>query len=67
MDDIIIPTVTLEDQFTLLRILVYLIRASRLSVNLQKSEFCFPVLEWLGMIIDWHGTRPAPSRIDAII
>ena len=66
LDDIIIPTATLEGQFALLREVFDLIRAGRLSVNLQKSEFCSPVVEWLGMIVDCHGTRPAPSKIDAI-
>ena len=60
LDDIIIPTATL------LRKLFDLIRAGRLSVDLQKSAFCFPVVEWLGMTIDCHGTRPEPSKIDAI-
>ena len=65
LDDII-PTATLEDQFALLREVFDLICAGRLSINLQKSEFCFPMVEWLGMIIECHGTRPAPSKIDAI-
>ena len=39
---------------------------SKLSVNLPKSEFCFPVVEWLGMIMDCFGIRPTPSKIEAI-
>ena len=55
-DIIIIPTVTLDDLFALLREGFDLIRAGRLSVNLQKSELCFPVVEWLGITINCHGT-----------
>ena len=39
LNDIIIPTASLEDQFSLVREVFDLIRAGRLSVNLQKSEF----------------------------
>ena len=39
LDNIIIPTASLEDQFSLVREIFDLIRAGRLSVNLQKSEF----------------------------
>ena len=44
LDDIIIPTATAKDQFVLLREAFDLIRAGHLSVNLPKSEFCFPVV-----------------------
>ena len=66
LDDIIIPTATVKDQFALLHEAFDRIRVGHLSVNLPNSEFCFPLVEWLGMIIDCHGTRPAASKIDAI-
>ena len=39
LDGIIIPTASLEDQLSLVREVFGLIRAGRLFVNLQKSEF----------------------------
>ena len=45
LDDITIPTATMENQFVLLHKVFDLIRAGRLSVNIQKSEFRFPVVE----------------------
>ena len=45
LDDITIPTATMENQFVLLHKVFDLIRAGRLSVNLQKSEFRFLVVE----------------------
>ena len=64
--DIIIPTHTLVEQLELLRETFDCLRQSKLSVNLPKSESYFPVVEWLGMIIDRFGIRPASSKIEAI-
>ena len=66
LDDIIIPTRTFEEQLKLLRETFDCLRQSKLLVNLPKSEFCFSVVEWLGMIIDRFGIRPASSKIEAI-
>ena len=66
LDDMIIPTRTFEQQLELLRETFDCLRRGKLSVNLPKSEFCFSVVEWLGMVIDRFGVRPAPSKIEAI-
>ena len=60
--DTIIPTHTFEEQPELLCETFDCLRQSKLSVNLPKSEFCFSVIEWLGMIIDHFVIRLAPSR-----
>ena len=65
LDDIIIPTRTLEEQLELIWETFDCLRQSRLSVNLPKSEFCFSVVEWLGIIIDRFDITPAPSKIEA--
>ena len=66
LDDMIIPTRTFGQQLELLRKIFDCLRQSNLSVNLPKSEFCFSVAEWLGMVIDRFGIRPALSKIEAI-
>ena len=66
LDDMIIPIRTFEQQLKLLRETFDCLRQGKLSVNLPKSEFCFSVVEWLGMVIDHFGVRPAPSKIKAI-
>ena len=66
LDDIIIPDRTCKEHLELLRETFDSLRQSKLSANLPKSEFCFSVVEWLGMIIDRFGIRPAPSKIEAI-
>ena len=66
LDDMIIPTHTFEQQLELLRETFDCLRQGKLSVNLPKLEFYFSVVEWLGMVIDRFGVRPAPSKIEAI-
>ena len=51
LDDTIIPTRTYEEQLELIRETFDCLRQRKLSVNLPKSEFCFSVVEWLGMIM----------------
>ena len=66
LDDITIPPRTCEEHLELLRETFDCLRQSKLSTNLPKSDFFFSVVEWLGMIIDRFGIRPAPSKIEAI-
>ena len=66
LDDMTIPTRTFEQQLELLRETFDCLRQSKLSFNLPKSELCFSIFEWLGMVIGRFGIRPAPSKIEAI-
>ena len=63
---IIILTRTFEEQLALLRETFDCLRQSRLSVNIPKYEFRFSVVEWLRMIIDRFGIRPASRQFEAI-
>ena len=66
LDDITIPSKTLEDQWGLLRETLECLRQGRVTFNLQQSHFCRSVMEFVGMIVDRLGYRPAPSKIHAI-
>ena len=65
LDDIITPTRTFDEQLQLLRETFDCLRQRELSVNLP-SELCFSVVEWLGMVIDGFGIKPARSKTEAI-
>ena len=67
LDNSIIPTRTVEEKLELLHETFDCLRQRKLSVNLLKSEFCFSVVKWLGMVVDRFGIRPAPSKIKAIM
>ena len=62
----IILTRTFVQQVELLRETFDCLRQRKLSVNLPKSKLCFSVVEWLEMVIDRSGIRPAPSKTEAI-
>lgn len=66
LDNIIVPTKTVEYRIGLLHETLDCLRDARLSVNLPKLELCKPVVEWLRMMIDSFGVRPASSKIDSI-
>ena len=66
LDDIIIPTRTLRENLGLLRETFDCLRQSKRSIDLPKSEFCFLLIERLGMIIDHFGIRPAPGKIQTM-
>ena len=66
LDDMIISIRTFEQQLELLWETFDCLGKRKLSVNLPKSELYFSVVEWLGMIIDRFGIKPAPSKIEAI-
>ena len=65
LDDSVTPTRTVEEKLELLRETFDCLRQSKLWVNLPKSEFRLSVVEWLRMIIDRFGIRPAPNKIEA--
>lgn len=63
-DDLIISTKTFDDHPALLgKTLEYVFRYG-LSVNFQKSHWRAPSQEFVGMIVDRYGIRPADSRLD---
>lgn len=66
VDNMPIPTKTVEEQHVLLRETFHYLREGRLSVTLPKSEIFKASVEWLGMVIDSFGVRPAFSKIDLI-
>lgn len=66
LDDIMVPTKTVEGQFQLLRQRFDCLQKGYLSMNLHESERCKAIVEWLGMIIDRSCIRPAPSKIETI-
>lgn len=66
LDDIVLYTEMLEEQFRLLRKALSLLQKGRGTVHFHKSEFFFPELEFLGVMVGNDGTRPAPSKIKTV-
>lgn len=66
LDDILIASATWEDHLATLTEVLTRLLAAGLSVNFAKCIFGSASQEFLGMIIDCTGIRPAPSKTEAI-
>ena len=60
LDDIIIATETLDHHFQLLRKTSE--RLSKLTISIEKSQFCLKELKYLGYIIGQGNIRPNPEK-----
>lgn len=66
IDDLLIPTCTVEEGLDNLRLVLNIIRESKLTLNLDKCTFLQPKLEYLGYEISENGLRPGQKKIDAV-
>lgn len=66
LDDIIIHTKTIGEHLSLLERVLDALSTAGLSLNLAKCKWCFAQQEFLGLVVDRLGLRPAPSKIEAI-
>ena len=66
LDDILLHTKTLEEHFALLRRVLQILSEAGYVINFTKSEFFHAELEFLGVMVGRHGTRPAPSKVKAV-
>ena len=67
LDDILVSSRTWEAHINLLRTVFQKLVNARLSVNFAKCNFAAPSQEYLGMVVDSTGIRPAPSKLEAVI
>ena len=66
LDDIIIYTQGFDEHLPLLERVLEALSKAGLSLNLAKCKWCFAQQEFLGLVVDKLGLRPAPSKIEAI-
>lgn len=67
LDDILIASDTWEGRSATLTTVLHRLLAAGLSVDFAKCIFGASFQEFLGMVIDRTGIRPAPSKMDAIV
>lgn len=67
LDDIIFTTKTFEEHVYWLRKVLRTLADAGLVVNREKSSFCVPEVVYLGYILDVHGLRPNPKRIEPVL
>lgn len=67
LDDIIIPSNTIEEGLRRLRQVLEKLREHRLTLKLSKCSFFKTRIEYLGREISEEGVRPGQRKIEAVI
>ncbi len=66
MDDILIPSETVEQGLDYLKQVLDVLRVAGFSLNLSKCKFLQTELEYLGRHISSEGIRPSKSKVEAL-
>lgn len=66
LNDILIATETIEQHFRVLRVIFDVLILKMLELRLDKCEFLFIEVEYLGYRVSWEGIRPTDGGIGAI-
>ena len=66
VDNIILFSVSFEDHIKTLQILLKVLDEHGFSLRVDKCEFGYPYMEFLGFILDGKSIRPSPENIEKI-
>lgn len=67
LDDLLVVSSNFEEHISLLSEVAKKLRRAGLTINTQKSRFCYKEAKYLGHIVG-HGTlRPDPEKVSAIV
>lgn len=67
IDDVLIPTMTIEEGFNILREVLQALTAAGFSINLKKCTFLSTEIEYLGRNISNGQVRPSKYKVKALI
>lgn len=66
LDDILIPSLTVEEGLTNLRVVLTTLRLHGFSININKCRFLQEEVEYLGRLISNGSVKPSPSKTQAL-
>lgn len=66
MDDLLIPSTTIDDGFQKLKDVLELIHDAGLTLKLSKCRFFDETIEYLGYDVSAEGIKPSERKIDAV-
>jgi hypothetical protein len=66
LDDILIPSVSVEEGYEKLRLVLIALRKAGFSVNISKCHFLMKTITYLGREISADGIRPDQRKVKAI-
>ena len=64
--DILIYSADFEGHLALIEVVLTRLQGAGRSVNFAKSKWCCASWEFVGMVVDRQGVRPAESKIEAV-
>lgn len=67
LDDIIVISSDFQSHLEILAQVFDRLLAAGLVVSKDKCQFCRPQLKYLGYVVDKHGLRPDPGKIEAML
>jgi len=67
LDDIVISTASFGEHIDILQKVFERLRAAGLTLNEEKCKFCQAELKYLGHIVDCHGLRVDPEKVESIV
>lgn len=67
LDDLLIVSADLKHHFELLKMVACRLKYANLTINLDKSKFCYKELRYLGYIVANGQLKPDPEKISAIM
>ncbi|XP_061705652.1 uncharacterized protein LOC133516650 [Cydia pomonella] len=67
IDDVLLPTNSIEEGLDLLKVVLQIIRDAGLTLNLEKCFFLQTKIDYLGYEICEEGIRPGSKKIDAVL
>lgn len=67
MDDIIIPSVSLQDGLERLEVVLEVLQNANLTLKLQKCCFFSKTVDYLGFEVSGNGIRPGSRKVDAVV
>ncbi|GJF00986.1 polyprotein, partial [Phanerochaete sordida] len=67
LDDILIYSDSLEDHIAHVKIIVDILKREQLYLNADKLKFLCSELKILGRIVDDHGIRMDPDKVDSVV
>ena len=66
LDDLLIVSPDFQTHISLIEEVAELLSKANLTINTQKSRFCFKQLEYLGFIVGGGKLKPNPNKVEAI-
>lgn len=67
LDDVVIVTETFEKHLQILEEVFRRLREAKLTVSVEKCQFCRPEMKYLGYMVDRNGLHVDPDKVQAML